>query len=214
VNFRRLRTGLGLVAFSIAATAGASVAQSGGTNPNAPPPPPLPNASAPASAAPPALPTAAPTFAPTALPSAGPSAAPIATPSAGPRRGRRARPVESPSPDASDTPAPPQFKTLDGVWEIELQPVGRRLATYQHFFIVQNGNVISGYWLHLPHDTKTPITGSFDGRLIQINATTGSATVTFTGYVENMGDMVGMQHLTAGDTGIAFTAQHRKKEGR
>ncbi len=211
MNFRRLRTGLWLVAFGIVATAGASVAQSG-PNPNAPPPPPLPNATAPATG----TPSATPTFAPTTLPSAAVPASPtpVPTPSSRPRRGRRAEPAGTPSPEASDTPAPPQFKTLDGVWEIELQPIGRRLATYQHFDIVQNGTAITGTWLHQPHNTKTPITGSFDGRLIQINATTGGATVTFSGYVENMGDMVGMQHLTAGDSGIAFTAQHRRKDNR
>jgi hypothetical protein len=204
VNFRRLRTGLGLVAFFLVAAAGASVAQVG-TNPNAPPPPPLPvinqNATNPSTSTP--LPAAAPAV--TAAPLASPS------PAARPRRGHKA-PASTPSPDVTDTPAPPEFKTLDGIWEIELQPIGHRLANYQHFSIVQTGNTLSGYWEHDPNRTKSPITGTFDGRLIQISADVKGGTVTFGGYVENMGDIVGMQHLAPGDVGIAFTAQHRKKE--
>jgi len=205
VNFRRLRTGLGLVAFLVLATAGAGVAQLGaGSNSNAPPPPPPPNASA-------TTPSAAPTIA-TAAPTLVPTAAPALSPSPGPRRGRRAAPKETPSPEPTDTPAPPQFKTLDGVWEIELQPLGRRLADYQHFSLVQSGSNLTGYWEHKPGLTRTPITGTFDGRLINVSAVVPGGTVTFSGYVENMGDMVGMQHLAPGDAGIAFTAQHRKKE--
>ncbi len=204
MNFRRLRTGLGLVAFFLVAAAGASVAQVG-TNPNAPPPPPLPvinqNATNPSTSTP--LPAAAPAV--TAAPLASPS------PAARPRRGHKA-PASTPSPDVTDTPAPPEFKTLDGIWEIELQPIGHRLANYQHFSIVQTGNTLSGYWEHDPNRTKSPITGTFDGRLIQISADVKGGTVTFGGYVENMGDIVGMQHLAPGDVGIAFTAQHRKKE--
>jgi hypothetical protein len=216
VNFRRLRTGLGLVAFLVVATAGAGIAQVG-ANPNAPPPPPLPSANATATAPPTSAPTAGSTLAPVAVPpTAAPATAatptPFPSPSSRPRRGHRSAPASSPSPDASDTPEPPQFQTLDGIWEVELQPLGHRLATYQHFMIVQQGSTLSGYWQHAPHQTKTPITGTFDGRLIQINAAVGNGTVTFTGYVQNMGDMVGMQHLTAGDVGIAFTAQHRKKD--
>jgi hypothetical protein len=205
VNFPRLRTGLGLVAFFLVAAAGASVAQVG-TNPNAPPPPPLPvinqNATNASTSTP--LPYAAPAV----------TATPLATPSpaARPHRGHKAAPSGTPSPEATDTPAPPEFKTLDGIWEVELQPIGHRLATYQHFSIVQTGNTLSGYWEHDPNRTKSPITGTFDGRLIQISADVKGGTVTFGGYVENMGDMVGMQHLAPGDVGIAFTAQHRKKE--
>ncbi len=205
MNFPRLRTGLGLVAFFLVAAAGASVAQVG-TNPNAPPPPPLPvinqNATNASTSTP--LPYAAPAV----------TATPLATPSpaARPHRGHKAAPSGTPSPEATDTPAPPEFKTLDGIWEVELQPIGHRLATYQHFSIVQTGNTLSGYWEHDPNRTKSPITGTFDGRLIQISADVKGGTVTFGGYVENMGDMVGMQHLAPGDVGIAFTAQHRKKE--
>jgi hypothetical protein len=208
VNFPRLRTGLGLVAFFLVAGAGAGVAQVG-TNPNAPPPPPLPvinqNATTAATSAP---------VSPSSTPAPAVTAAPLASPSpeARPRRGHKAAPSGTPSPDATDTPAPPEFKTLDGIWEIELQPIGHRLANYQHFSIVQSGNTLSGYWEHDPNRTKSPITGTFDGRLIQISADVKGGTVTFGGYVENMGDIVGMQHLAPGDVGIAFTAQHRKKE--
>ena len=232
MNFRRLRTGLGLVAFLTIATAGAGVAQLG-TNPNAPPPPPLPNINPNAGSQSTNAPVPGPSLSPNAVQSAivpaGPSPVPTAlataapptvtgsptpapSPSGRPRRGRKAAPSGTPSPEASDTPAPPEFKTLDGVWEIELQPIGHRLANYQHFSLVQTGSSLSGYWEHNPNRTKTPITGSFDGRLFQVNAAVTGGTVNFSGYIENMADMVGMQHLTAGDAGIAFTAQHRQKE--
>jgi len=213
VNFRRLRTGLGLVAFLVVATVGAGVAQ---VNSNAPPPPPLPNATtAPTSV--PATPVA--TFAPaavqaTAVPGVIPTPVPALSPSPRPRRGHRAAPEGTPSPDATDTPEPPQFDSLDGIWEIEVQRIGKRLALYEHFSIVQKGSVLSGYWEHAPHKTRTPLTGSFDGRVVQISAKTeDGATATFSGYVETMSDMVGIRHLSATDPGTAFTAQHRKKEG-
>jgi hypothetical protein len=139
---------------------------------------------------------------------------PIATPSPL-QRGHRSRgegPRPTPSPDASDTPEPPQFSTLDGIWEIEIQPIGHRLANYQHFSIVQSGSTLTGYWEHDAKKIKTPITGNFDGRLIQIVATEPAGNVTFSGYVESFGDMVGLMRMTPADPGIAFTAQHRKKE--
>ena len=108
----------------------------------------------------------------------------------------------------------PQFSTLDGIWEVELQPPLRKNAVYEHFSLVQTGSALTGYWEHDPNKTRTPITGTFDGRLIQITADTGAATVSFSGYVESFGDMVGMEHLNDRDPGTAFTAQHRKKEGR
>jgi hypothetical protein len=202
VNFRRLRSGLVLVVFLLAASAGAGLAQVT-PNPNAPPPPPLPNATfAPAAVSP------SPTPAPIAT---GPMPTPSPSPSARPRRGHKTESAATPAPEESDTPEPPQFTTLDGIWEIEIQPLGRRLALYEHLSIVQNGNTITGYWEHDPHKTRTPLTGTFDGRLFQVAATTATGTVTFSGYVENMGDMVGMKHVGASDPGVAFTGQHRKK---
>ncbi len=217
MNFSRFRTGLGLVAFFALATAGASIAQNS-VNPNAPPPPPLPNSN-PAAAqttAPQALTvpaSATPSLAPNAVQSAVvPAGVGSPTPAPGPKRGRKAAAKGTPAPDATDTPEAPQFSTLDGIWEIELQPLGHRLANYQHFSIKQSGSTLTGYWEHDPKKMRTPISGTFDGRLIQISATTDGGTVTFAGYVESYGDMVGMQHLTDRDTGVAFTAQHRKKE--
>ncbi len=235
MNFRRLRTGLVLGAFLAAATAGAGFAQTGttgasGVNPNAPPPPPVPGATGvgstpvPGVGAPQAVtvpgtaPAAGPTLAPNAVQSAIvpntniPTAAPTATPTPL-KRGRRSRPAgPTPSPEPSDTPEPPQFSTLDGIWEIEIQPIGHRLANYQHFSIVQNGSTLTGYWEHDPKRTHTPITGNFDGRLIQIVATTPTGSVSWNGYVESFGDMVGLMRTSATDPGVAFTAQHRKKE--
>jgi hypothetical protein len=216
VNFRRLRSGLGLVAFLLAASAGAGIAQVA-PNPNAPPPPPLPNATfAPAATAAPATAAATPqaTFAPAPAASVAPAGlvpTPFPSPSSRPRRGHKAEPTGTPAPDETDTPEPPQFTTIDGIWEIEIQPLGRRLALYEHFSLVQHGSTLSGYWEHNPHKTRTPVVGTFDGRLFQVTAQTETGPVTFSGYVENMADMVGMKHVGPADPGVAFTAQHRKK---
>jgi hypothetical protein len=215
VNFRRLRSGLGLVAFFIAASAGVGIAQ---VSPNAPPPPPLPNSTLPpASVLITPVPTTAPTStsAPLAAPAPTiPAGSATASPSPGPRRGHRAAPKGSPAPEASDTPEPPEFNSLTGIWEIEIQPLGKRLATYEHFSLTQSGNQLIGYWEHDPHKTRNSVSGTFDGHIFQIATQTLDGTpVNFSGYVENMADMVGVRHIGPKDGGTAFTAQHRKKEG-
>jgi hypothetical protein len=208
VNFSRLRLGIGFAVVLSVASATVGLAQTG----SAPlPPPPVPTANGAATLPPAAAvtpgPTAAPTFAPTPTP--------VPSPSERPRRGRRAPgPAASSSASAapSDTPEPPQFTTLDGIWEVEMQPLGQRLAIYSHIDITSTGADIKGYWEHDPHKTRSPMTGTFDGRLISmtIELPDGSKP-TFSGYVESFGDMVGIYHATDTDAGTAFTAQHRKK---
>jgi len=142
------------------------------------------------------------------------SAPPTSSPA--PRgRGRRA-PAATPSPSASasasETPAPPQFTTLDGVWEVEIQTRDKTL--YYHWNLRQSGQAgadISGVW---DRGGKPPVkvsmNGTFDGRLFKFTATQGATQYTFTGYVENYSDIVGM--MSDGKKDTAFTAQHRKKE--
>jgi hypothetical protein len=152
-------------------------------------------------------------------PASGQAAAPAApaantTPTPGPQRGRRnqSQPggVETPPPTA--TPEPPQFDTLDGIWEVELQPVGRRLATYAHINIATTGATISGYLETPVKKVRVPMTGTFDGRLISMTAKMpDGTTATLNGYVEGFADMVGLYRTGEQDAGVAFTAQHRKK---
>ena len=211
MNFSRLRLGIGFAVALTIASATVGLAQTG----SAPlPPPPVPSANGAATLAPvppptPGAPTAAPSLAPLA------TAAPAATPSAGPKRGHRAPAPEassSASAAPSDTPEPPQFTTLDGVWEVELQPLGKHLAIYSHIQITTTGAALAGYWEHDPHKTRSPMTGTFDGRLISMTIEMPDGTKpTFSGYVEAFGDMVGIYHATDTDAGTAFTAQHRKK---
>jgi hypothetical protein len=134
--------------------------------------------------------------------------------SPGPRRGRRAPGSPGPSPGANPTESaePLQFNSLDGIWEVELQPVGRR-TVYSHLNIVQSQNQLSGYWEHEPNRTRSPIAGSFDGRLFQITIDLGSGqSATMVGYAENFADFVGLLRMSPSDIGTPFTAQHRKKE--
>jgi hypothetical protein len=191
VNFSRLRLGIGLTVVLGIATATAGLAQFG-NNPEAPLPPP----------------TAAPTAAPVDTSSPGPQT------SGRPQRGRRSgsSPGSSPSPGASDTPTPPQFTTLDGVWEVEMQPLGKRLANYSHLGITATGANVNGYWENGGKKTRSVLTGTFDGRLISLAVTmSDGTTASFSGYVENFADMVGLFRKNDKDVGTAFTAEHRKK---
>lgn len=214
MNLRRI--GLGLFALIAFGTAAAGVAQT----PPAPPAPPLPNTNRTAAPTLTAPPTSSSTPAPDAVTSAIPSAnvptvtAPTATPApSGPRRGRKpSASSPAPGPSTTATPQPPQFSALDGVWEIELQPLNTTRALYSHMSIVQgavtgNTTVLSGYWQR--NNAKLPMTGTFDGRLITMTVADPVAPITFSGYVEAFSDMVGLQKI--GTKTTSFTAQHRKK---
>ena len=190
MNFSRLHLGIGLAIVFGLATATAGFAQ---YTPGQP------------------LTTATP--APNAT--AAPTPVPLASPTGGPTRGHRRGPSpgSSPSAEPSDTPEPPQFTTLDGIWEVELQPLGQRLAKYSHFGITATGANVSGYWEHDPKKMHSPLTGTFDGRLISLSVPMpDGTTASFSGYVESFGDMVGILKLNDTDPGTAFTAQHRKKQ--
>lgn len=184
--------------FRIAALAGAIVLGPSGVAAaqSAPPTPPPPATTA--------------TAAPAAAPSLPPTPAPSVTPAP---RGRSKR-ESTPQPNASptDTPAPPQFSTLDGVWEVALQPLNASRAIYSHLYITQNGANLSGTWRREDHKTVLPFTGTFDGRLFKITITDKTATYTMSGYAENFGDMVGLLVLDPTKDGTPFTASHRKKE--
>jgi len=137
-----------------------------------------------------------------------------AAPTSAPRRGRRGggTPGPSPSPSPTESPVPAQFSTLDGVWEVEMQPIGSSRTVYSHLSITQNGNTVGGYWQHEPRNTKSPFTGTFDGRLFQFIIDLGNGqSATMSGYAENFSDFVGMLRMSDGSSN-AFTAEHRKKE--
>jgi hypothetical protein len=129
-----------------------------------------------------------------------------------PRRGRKAAPEPSGSP--SETPEPPQFQTMDGVWEVAMQPLNGSLRVkYSHFFMTQKSDQLSGTWVRGDKDVLT-FTGTFDGRLFKMALKdTAGNTYTMSGYAENYADMVGLLVSTdPKDKGLPFTAAHRKKE--
>jgi hypothetical protein len=195
---------VGLAALALGGTAAAQVGQQA---PSTPPPPPPPNGSVATPGTLIGTPAPAGTAPALAIPSASPSPAPAG------RRGRRnATPAPSPEASPSDTPEPPQFQTMDGVWEVQLQPPLTARAIYSHLYITQKGDQLTGTWVR-DNKTKVPFTGTFDGRLFKLNLTDGKSTWTMAGYAENFGDMVGL--LTTADPkdkGTPFTAAHRKKE--
>jgi outer membrane protein assembly factor BamB len=208
LNVRQLVL-VAVAALAVGGTAVAQVGQSGPAGQATPPPPPPPNGNVatpgtligtPAPAA--ATPAAA---RPTATPAPAASQAPAG------RRGRRASTPE-PAASASDTPEPPQFSTMDGVWEVQLQPLGTSRAVYSHLAITQKGDQLSGTWQR-ENNQKVAFTGTFDGRLFKLTSTDGKTTWTFSGYAENYSDMVGlMQTADPKDKGTPFTASHRKKD--
>ena len=197
---------LSLVAIAVLALASSAVslAQTAPGPAVTPPPPPAPNTNA----------TLGPIFGtpgPTALPSKAP--VPTSPPTDAPRKSKRGgTATPGPNATASDTPEPPQFQTLDGVWEIQLQPLDGSRTKYSHLYVTQKGSDLSGTW---KKDGKTslPFTGTFDGRLFKLTLTDGAKTLVFSGYAENFGDIVGI--WSDGDPkhdGVPFTASHRKKE--
>jgi hypothetical protein len=201
LNLRQLAL-VGLAALAVGGTAAAQVPQPVSVAQVTPPPPPSPGRAATPSGS--AAPAPALTLAP-AAPSASPSSAPA---------GRKGRGSATPQPNASpsDTPEPPQFQTMDGVWEVVVQPMAVFRPIYSHFFITQKADQISGTWVR-ENNQKVPITGTFDGRLFTLTGTDGKTTWTMKGYAENFGDMVGlMTTADPKDKGTAFTAAHRKKE--
>ncbi|HEY0613221.1 MAG TPA: hypothetical protein VGC96_01215 [Candidatus Elarobacter sp.] len=207
MNLRQIAL-VGLAALALGGTAAAQIAPAATVAQAAqvtPPPPPAPNANGP---------TPGTLIGTPAPPTASPVAAPSASPAPGGRRGRRAA---TPAPDASasETPEPPQFSTMDGVWEVQVQPLNGARTVYSHLAVTQKGDALTGTWVR-SDKVKVPFTGTFDGRLFKLTATGNDAaktTWTLSGYAENFSDMVGL--LTTSDPkdkGTPFTASHRKKE--
>ena len=190
---------LALVGLAALAAGGTAVAQTGPSTQPTPPPPPNGSVATPGTLIGPPLTIGSPS------PSASASPAPG-------RRGRRGSQGPQPSPSPSDTPQPPQFSTMDGVWEVQVQPLTATRAIYSHLFVTQKGNDLSGTWIR-ENNQKVPFSGTFDGRLFKLTATDPKNSWTLAGYAENFSDMVGMLTTAApGDKGTPFTAAHRKKE--
>jgi hypothetical protein len=213
LNVRQLAL-VGLAALALGGAAAIQVGQAEAQS--APPTPPPPN-----SAPTPGVLFGTPVPAYSAPPTIGPITGPSSSPAPA-ARGRRRGAEASPSASPSETPEPPQFSTMDGVWELALQPLGGG-TVYSHLYVTQKGDQLSGRWVrgkrgkHSQLETSD-FTGTFDGRLFKLTGTDVHATFTLAGYVENFSDMVGL--LTAIPTGspsgatpapgIPFTAGHRK----
>ena len=206
MNVRQLVL-VAVAALAVGGTAVAQVGQSGPAGQATPPPPPPPNGNV-------ATPgTLIGTPSPASTPAgARPTVVPTASPAPAGRRGRRSSTPE-PAASPSDTPEPPQFSTMDGVWEVQLQPLtGNGRAIYSHLFVTQKGDQLSGSWLR-ENNQRIPFTGTFDGRLFKLTSTDGKTAWTFAGYAENFSDMVGLlQTADPKDKGTPFTASHRKKD--
>jgi hypothetical protein len=205
LNVRQLVL-VAVAALAVGGTAVAEVGQSGPSGQATPPPPPPPNGSVATPGTIIGTPAPAAKAAPTITPAPASSQAPAG------RRGRRSNTPE-PAASPSDTPEPPQFSTMDGVWEVQLQPLtGNGRAVYSHLYMTQKGDQLSGTWKR-ENNQSLPIKGTFDGRLFKINATDGKTAWTFSGYGENNSDMVGLlQTADPKDKGTPFTASHRKKD--
>lgn len=200
------------VALTAFGTGAVSFAQTAPGPQGTPPPPPVPGPTSSTLMSTSPEPTALPSTTPTPEPFTSPTpagGAPTATPAP---RGRHRSADPSPGPSPTDTPEPPQFSTLDGVWEIQLQPLTGARTVYSHLYVTQNGNTLTGTW-RKNSKTALPFTGTFDGRLFKISVTDGSSSEQLSGYEENYSDMVGL--YTVADSkapGTPFTGAHRKRE--
>lgn len=169
MNYRQLAL-VGVAALALGGTtAVAQVAQQSPPSAQvtpAPPPPPNGSVSTPST---PVGASPAPAITIPPAPSQAPNAAP-----AGGRRGRRGAPASGASPAASpsETPEPPQFQTMDGVWEVQLQPMDRSGKTiYSHLYVKQaTDGSLTGYWMRADK-SRMNFTGTFDGRLFKIALT-------------------------------------------
>lgn len=214
MNLRQLAL-VALAVLAVGGTAAAQIAQPVPVAQVTPPPPPPPNGSV---ATPSAVTSGppAPSFTIPPAPSASPAASAAPAPAGG-RRGRRSSGGgASPAPGASpsETPEPPQFQTMDGVWEVQVQPLnGSGKTFYSHLYVTQKADQLTGTWVREPKDTLT-FTGTFDGRLFKLALKDVKGTAwTMSGYAENFGDMVGLLSSSdPKDKGMPFTAAHRKKE--
>ncbi len=172
--------GIAVIAAAAIATAAAGLAQQSPSGP-VPPPPPYPGLTPP------------------------PANAPIVRPTAAPR----GRPTPKPSGKPTETPPPPQFTNLSGVWEIEAQPGGPQ-TIYTHLRLQQNAdNTVTGYWQR--GKQLLPFNGAFDGRQFKLTVQDGKTQETFAGYEDNFSDMVGLIDMGNGKPPIPFTASHRAK---
>jgi hypothetical protein len=199
VNLRQLALA-GLAALALSGTAAAAaVGQASPSDQVTPPPPPPPGGSV-------TTPAPARTAAPSAAPTASTSPAPAG------RRGRRSA-TPDPGPSASASPEPLQFSSMDGVWEVQLQPLTTGKTVYSHLVMVQKGDTLTGTWVRKGND-RLNFTGTFDGRLFKLTAKDAKdAAWTFSGYAENFSDMVGLLiSADPKDKGTPFTASHRKRE--
>jgi hypothetical protein len=155
-----------------------------------PPPPPLAN------------PTPSATF--TAAPAASPAATP--TPSLDDMLGGKHPPKAAPG----ATPTPPvQRNTLDGVWEIQIQRGPN--TQYEHMFLVQKGNTVTGYYL-TGSKKKYPLTGTVDAdHSVRLVVTMpDESTILLEARVSDLTDMLGM--FTDSKERVPFTAAYRPKE--
>lgn len=169
---------------------------------------------------------AAQTAPPAPASSQAPTEPPAATPTPAPprRRGlfhRRSKAPAAPSagtetaaptaaPEPNATPTSPAFSTLDGSWEVERQY--SNATSYSYFTIIQTGTALAGNWRMA--GKSYPLAGSYDGHNIQLVATLPDGDVSFTGYVLNGADMVGLlvPKSKGADAETAFTAEHRTKD--
>jgi hypothetical protein len=137
----------------------------------------------------------------------------LSSPSPSPAPGRRGRRAPEPAPSASESPEPPQFSTMDGVWEVQLQPLTGARTVYSHLYVTQKSDALTGTWKRAGNE-QLPFTGTFDGRLFKLTAKDAKGvTWTLSGYAENFSDMVGLLiGADPKDKGTPFTASHRKRE--
>ena len=101
------------------------------------------------------------------------------------------------------TPAPITYNTIDGIWEVQLQPGSQTI--YSHFNLLTSAAGVSGSWNR--NNVLTPLSGNQTGDRFGFSGTDAKGQFVMTGYIENSATMIG--EVTRGQQMTAFTATHQ-----
>jgi hypothetical protein len=118
-------------------------------------------------------------------------------------------PLSSAAPSRTPTPPPNNRKGIEGVWEVQIQPV-QRSTEYAHFAILQQGDALTGTYQD-QSKKRYPLVGTVDGQDVRlIVSLSNGTTLLLEGRLDGTTDMIGMLTDASGQT--PFTASYRAKE--
>ena len=116
-------------------------------------------------------------------------------------------PLTNAAPSKTPTPPPASRKGIEGVWEVQIQPIPR--AGVRALSLQQQGDALTGVYLDAGKK-KYPLVGTVDGQDVRlIVSLSNGTTLLLEGRLDGTTDMVGMLTDASGQT--PFTASYRAK---